>query len=300
MLRPTGWPQSSDRMVVDVSVVMPALDRSAVIGRALASIRAQDVQPMEVIVVDDGSGDDTGAIAAAAGARVVRKGQRAGSGPARNDGIALASTGWIAFLDSDDEWFPGHLRTLWDHRDGYVLVGSPALTSGGRLLGNTAPTNVRVDPAGALVPGEMIVTSSTMVRRDAVDAAGGFRSLARAQDLDLWLRVLEQGPGISLGGTPTIRYHEHEGQATKDGPLVRSCFDTIMASYADRAWLTPRVYAASYARFRWDDLRAAQRERDVRGAARAAAWFARYPQSLPALAALLRQRRHARRSVPGV
>ena len=62
-----------------------------------------------------------------------------------------------------------------------------------------------------------------MVRRDAIVAAGMFRALARAQDLDLWLRVLESGPGVA-SGVPTVSYHEHPTQASKDGDLMRQAF----------------------------------------------------------------------------
>lgn len=279
---------------LDVTVVIPALNRASVIGRALDSATGQVPPPGEVIVVDDGSSDDTAAVARAHGATVISLPQRGGSGPARNRAIAAARTGWIAFLDSDDEWLPGHLARLLAASDDQVLVGAPALSTSGKLLGNTAAEPISVGPVDMLVPGDLVVTSATLVRTDVIRAAGGFRALPRAQDLDLWLRVLEHGPGRCLPPPATISYHEHPGQASKDQQLMRECFDDIMTTYADRDWLTASVRARSYGRVRWDDLRVAQRAADPRGVARELAWFARNPVAVPVVVGLLAQRRRSR------
>lgn len=278
----------------DVTVVIPALNRASVIARALDSATSQVPPPAEVIVVDDGSSDDTAAVARAHGATVISLPERGGSGPARNRAIAAARTRWIAFLDSDDEWLPGHLARLLAASPDQVLVGAPAQSTSGKVLGNTAAVPVRVGPVDMLVPGDLVVTSATLVRTDVIRAAGGFRALPRAQDLDLWLRVLERGPGRCLPPPATINYHEHPGQASKDQQLMRECFDDIMRTYADRDWLTRSVRARSYGRVRWDDLRVAQRAGDLRGVARELAWFARNPVAVPVVVGLLAQRRRSR------
>lgn len=278
----------------DVTVVMPALDRGTIIGRALDSIASQELPPAEVVVVDDGSTDDTAAVARAHGARVLELAHNVGIGPARNAGIETVTTGWVAFLDSDDEWLPAHLRRLVDHSAGRVLVSAPARTTGGRLLGNTAAADVELDPVRMLVPGDLVVTSGTMVSTAALRSVGGFHPVPGAEDLDLWLRILECGPGVSLGGTPTLRYHEHGKQVSREHDVMRAGFDATMAAYADRSWLTSSVRARSYGRVHWDDLRRAQRSRDVRGLATELTWFARNPGGVPAVLELLRQRRRAR------
>src|SRR4051794_32304698 len=94
-----------------VSVVIPAYRRPGMVERALRSVLAQTRRPAEVIVVDDASGDDTGARAAALGARVITHERNSGRGATRNRGIAAASQDWIALLDCDDEWLPRHLET---------------------------------------------------------------------------------------------------------------------------------------------------------------------------------------------
>ena len=215
-------------------------------------------------MVDDASTDQTATVAAAAGATVVALAGRSGSGPARNAGIEATSAGWIAFLDSDDEWDPRHLELLLRGVGSAALVTAPAIDSSGRLRGNPRKRIVPLTPSMLLVQGDAVVTSGTMVRRQAIAATGMFRPLARAQDLDLWLRVLESGPGVATG-VPTVTYHEHPAQASKDADLTRQAFLSIVDDYSDRPWLTPRVRLRSDVAYVWDSLRAAQSGQDQYG-----------------------------------
>lgn len=101
-------------MTPRISVVVPTYNRDAVLSRTLASVLAQSCPPHEVIVVDDGSTDDTAKVVAVhrdSHSRIYYIAQRNG-GPAaaRNAGIAAASGDWIAFLDSDDWWSPRKLE----------------------------------------------------------------------------------------------------------------------------------------------------------------------------------------------
>jgi glycosyltransferase involved in cell wall biosynthesis len=92
----------------DISVVIPAYNRAAYISDAIESVLAQEGCKTQVIVVDDGSTDDTAAVAERHGAWVTLV-RQANSGPAhaRNRGASLAAGRFIAFLDSDDRWLPG-------------------------------------------------------------------------------------------------------------------------------------------------------------------------------------------------
>jgi glycosyltransferase involved in cell wall biosynthesis len=99
-------------MTVDVSVIIPTYNRAGLIGRTIESVLAQTVAAAEVIVVDDGSPDDTAAVARRYGTRVryhrVENPHASNIGPsaARNLGVSLATSPWIAFCDSDDLWLP--------------------------------------------------------------------------------------------------------------------------------------------------------------------------------------------------
>ena len=111
-------------MSLAVSVIVPTFNRAALIGQTIDSILAQTAPPAEVIVVDDGSTDDTAALIRRYGAPVRyhrvkdREGGNIGPSAARNVGVSLAASPWIAFCDSDDLWLPSklerqlHLHTL--------------------------------------------------------------------------------------------------------------------------------------------------------------------------------------------
>ncbi len=111
-------------MSMRISVVIPAYNAGRYIGRAIDSVLAQTRPAEEIIVVDDGSTDNTAEIAGAYGDRIrfIRQ-ENAGASVARNTGIAAATGNWIAFLDADDEWLPEKLRLQTEH-----LERNPDLT----------------------------------------------------------------------------------------------------------------------------------------------------------------------------
>src|ERR1700742_3869689 len=101
-------------LTLSVSVVIPAYNRPEMTARAVRSALARGpVAPAEVLVVDYCSSYATGEAARAAGARVIRHAVNRGEGGARNTAIREAREPWVALLDSDDEWLPGHLSALW-------------------------------------------------------------------------------------------------------------------------------------------------------------------------------------------
>jgi glycosyltransferase involved in cell wall biosynthesis len=280
---------------VDVTVVMPAHNRAHLIGRALESVRRQTLRPLSVVVVDDHSQDDTVRVARSAGATVLQTPQNQGSGPARNMGVRAAKTQWVAFLDSDDEWGADHLATLWSRRDGHVLVCTSGHTSTGGFMGNPQEKPMSLSPQLVLESSEIVCTSAVLARRDALVGAGLFRGLPRAQDLDMWLRLLEQGAGVALPDD-TLTYHLHDQQVSKDAELTRQCVDQILADCHGRPWFDERRGADRvHARRHWDDLRSSQRRRNVTAAGQHAAWLLRRPHVWPALTDLLRARRLRRR-----
>lgn len=94
-------------MTIEVSVIIPTYNRATLIGETIDAILGQTVPPAEVIVVDDGSTDDTAATIARYGSAVRYHGiENSGPGVARNVGVSLARSPWIAFCDSDDIWLP--------------------------------------------------------------------------------------------------------------------------------------------------------------------------------------------------
>lgn len=181
-----------------VSVIIPAWNAAGTLARALDSVAAQTRRPDEVIVVDDGSSDDTVAVAARhpAGVRVVSQ-PNAGPAQARNRGAAQAAGTLLAFLDADDVWHPDKLAAQLA-----VFAAHPAValcaTPFRYFPTEAAPV---FDPPGSgdvtlvrdfrdLLRGYYLGTPTVVLRREVFLACGGFdTSLRFGEDVDLWLRV---------------------------------------------------------------------------------------------------------------
>ncbi len=282
-----------------VSVVIPAYESEAFVARAVRSALAQrDPAPLEVLVVDDGSRDATSARAREAGADVLRLDPNGGVSAARNAGLARARGAWVAFLDADDAFLPGHLGELWRHREGHVLVAGGALELGseGAVRRQGALRAVEAaSPADVMVPENLVVTSSVLVHRDTALACGGFDAgLRMAEDLDLWVRMIERGPARVTTRVTVLR-HVHVGQATADPEEMQATRRALVDRYAGRPWFSARVAGGMRAATAWDDLRTALRLRDAPQAAATLGELAS-PAAAAGLLALLARRARIRRS----
>jgi len=194
-------------------VVVPAYDAKATVGAAISSALWQTFCDLEVVVVDDGSRDATGAIAEAFGepVRIVRQ-ENAGVAAARNLGIAEARGELIAFCDADDVWLPRHLDELVDTYDRhggivtsncYWLFPSGIHPSRTRYKGRfPKPERQRL----AILQQNFVSTMSLFPKRLA-DELGGFASdLEVAEDWDFWLRAVYAGARITLQPKPLALY----------------------------------------------------------------------------------------------
>jgi glycosyltransferase involved in cell wall biosynthesis len=252
-----------DGEALPISVIIPAWNRSARLASTMASIAAQQRRPAEVIVVDDASNDDTAAVAAALGARVIRHDRNLGIAEARNTGIRAATQPWVALLDHDDEWLPGHLAALWQIRGEHPLVANSALACGDnpaedRFWGAASrrPVVVR-SPAAILWPTNPIPASATMVKRDTVLAVGGFRPPDGVDDLDLWVRIVERGSAV-ISPVVGLIYRVHDGQTSHDVAAMHSGHLAVARAFCDRGWWSPRLPERCIGVAAWDRLQLAR------------------------------------------
>jgi glycosyltransferase involved in cell wall biosynthesis len=180
-----------------LSVVIPAYNSASYLPTAIASVRAQERGDLEIVVVDDGSTDQTMAVLETLAGDDLRVFKQANSGPsaARNRGIRESRGEWIAFLDADCYWLPGKLEAqLSASGSNPEPVG---LSYTGSLLVDEEGQTLAVRPAipgGCLIEdlvwGNLISTSSAMTRRAALLAVGMFDETLRiGEDWDLWLRL---------------------------------------------------------------------------------------------------------------
>lgn len=163
-----------------VSVVIPCYRAGATIGRAVASVDAQTLRPLEVIVVDDASGDDTQdeleRLAARYGrdwVKILAFPKNRGVSEARNAGIDLAKGAYVAFLDADDTWYPFKLEVQYRYMSADPKIAMTGhlhdLRAEGEPFDGVAPVAVRADPIGraSVLMKNPFVTPSVMIRADA-------------------------------------------------------------------------------------------------------------------------------------
>lgn len=194
-----------------VSVVIPAFNAESFIGDALQSVRVQKHRPLEVIVVDDGSTDNTEAVVRSAAEQTsvgfeIRYLRQKNGGPssARNTGIKAARGTWIAFLDADDIWIEDKLSLQMDylkaHDDVTLIFGDMEIFSEGTVLVPSAyecygypqcdENGILLDPFRRLVASNPIFTGTLIVRRDCFDSVGLFdETIKYGEDYDMWLRL---------------------------------------------------------------------------------------------------------------
>lgn len=206
-----------------VSVILPTYQRGGLIGRAIASVLAQTRTDFELLVVDDGSTDDTAAQVARVRdrrLRYLRLGANRGAGAARNAGIREAVAPFLAFQDSDDEWLPAklerHLRIFGARgpRIDVVYSDMERIRRDGRAEYHRSPA---VRPGRLLNPETRFYQvcglgiQSTVIRREALAAVGGFNEdFPALEDLELFIRLSRRHAFRHLE-EPLVRYHETDG-----------------------------------------------------------------------------------------
>jgi len=184
----------------EVSVIIPTYNRARLIGRAVRSVLAQTYTDFEIIVVDDGSTDDTlAAVQALAQTddRVLylRHETNQGAQAARNTGIQAARGQYIALLDSDDEWLPHKLEQqirLYrqaGERTGVVYAGYLEVSDNGQRPRRHLPT-IRGDIYPHLLASYGLPILTLLIRRECLEKAGPFSVPIRAyQEWDLCIRL---------------------------------------------------------------------------------------------------------------
>ena len=189
-----------------VSVVIPTYNRRQLLERAVESVRAQTYDHWELLIVDDGSADDTASYGAALQASEPRvrflanTAHKSGPGGARNQGIELAQGELVAFLDSDDTWLPTKLQeqvAYFEQHPQAMALGSDcyvgALNEDSRLSRRYASIDNASDSVfGAIIRRKQfwIYTPTVILRRQVFATIGMFKeALIRCEDLVMWLSI---------------------------------------------------------------------------------------------------------------
>jgi glycosyltransferase involved in cell wall biosynthesis len=224
-----------------VSVVIPTYNRADVLGEAIDSAFAQGVSDLEVVVVDDGSTDETPQLLEAyqlrhGSALTVIRQENAGESAARNEGIRRARHELVALLDSDNRWRPDKLeKQLAIHRaesevefsfTGYETIGTE---QGERVVLDKWSTDPR-DALEQLLVGCCINTSTVVATKRVLMEAGPFdTSLRCCQDHDLWLRLAAGGCRIGYVPESLLEYRVHADGASSDQALVAASTERVFS-----------------------------------------------------------------------
>ncbi len=243
-------------MATLVSVIIPTYNRAALIGEAIESALRQTYSAREVIVVDDGSTDETLGVLARYGNAIhtVRTPNR-GCAAARNAGVRLARGAHLAFVDSDDVAPPEKLAIQVPVLDADPDVGfvyGPSVAFGPELPAEVALQPVRPGSDGCVAEGIFLTTligfDSVLLRREAVERAGGFdETLRHNEDTDLLLRVALDWKAVYVE-VPTGRHRWHPGRKSRDEvallrAVLRSMEQVLHARQDFRARLGARADA---------------------------------------------------------
>ena len=204
----------------DISVIIPAFNRAHTLPKALDSVLSQTLKPREIIVVDDGSTDETNAVLANYPGLCIISQDNRGVSAARNVGIEKAGGDWIAFLDSDDEWLSDKLEKQWD-----------AICNDDKLICHTDEIWIRngkrVNPMKKhqkfggwiyerCLPLCVISPSSVMIHRSVFEDVGVFdESLEVCEDYDLWLRICAKYSILFIDEPLIVKYGGHKDQLSR-------------------------------------------------------------------------------------
>jgi glycosyltransferase involved in cell wall biosynthesis len=255
-----------------VSVMMPAYNAGAYLREAIDSALAQDYPALEIIVVNDGSTDDTAAVMASYGDRIraIQHEKNQGIGATRNTALRASKGEFIAPLDADDIWLPGKISAqvaLMQQRPAVVLCHTGCEVFGSETGDGPITHDVRQRIDGRcfeeLFKRNGIVTSTAMFRTSAVPPDGFDGALSPAEDYMMWLELLGNAEAAYLP-TVTTRYRRHEEQATGDKGKrvqIKACLARLYALEQHHAtidetsmmqlyhWVLDELHTCAYSRY---------------------------------------------------
>jgi glycosyltransferase involved in cell wall biosynthesis len=229
---------SKEKTPVVVSVIIPTYNRAQVVSQPIQSVLAQTFRDFEVIVVDDGSNDNTESVVKAfcdPRVRYIRHEKNRGGSAARNTGIKAARGAYIAFLDSDDEWLPEKLQSQLDILQELPPSWGGVCTGFWLIEGTSVVERIPKLPPNLsnwlLAHCPLSAGSTLMVRKEILDEIGYFdESLPRHQDWDLLLRLVENYQLAMVKAALVRRYVGDQPPADK----VREAKEKLLSKYKSR------------------------------------------------------------------
>ena len=209
-------------MQTTIAAVIPTFNRASLVSRALDSVMRQTFLPSEIIVVDDGSTDNTENLISEKYHSVsYLKTENKGVSAARNIGIKATKSEWIAFLDSDDEWLPQKLEkqiAKVSNKHSYKIVHCEEIWI---RNGRRVNPKIKHKKYGGYIfekclPLCVISPSAVVIHRDLFQELGYFdETLPACEDYDLWLRICAKYPVLFVDEPLIKKFGGHDDQLSK-------------------------------------------------------------------------------------
>jgi glycosyltransferase involved in cell wall biosynthesis len=213
-------------VTVLVSVIVPVHNGERFVAEALEAIAAQTYANVEIVVLDDGSSDDSVRIAEELvdqhGRGIVYRQPHGGVAAARNAGLALASGEMLAFCDQDDVWYPEKLERQLAYLDAHPDIAAIMTRQEPFFEDDIVerPPWLKRDKLFGDLGG--VLQLSALIRREAFEVVGGFAESRSGQDdLDWFLRARREGVGIDILPEVLVRRRVHADNASYDTEKLR-------------------------------------------------------------------------------
>jgi glycosyltransferase involved in cell wall biosynthesis len=235
-----------------VSIIIPTYNRFDLLCQTIRSVLNQTYDNYEIIVVDDGSMDQTLTIPHIfSRVRLIPINHSGLPAVARNVGIKESDSEFIAFLDSDDLWFPGkltaQLQCFHENPDAVLICTNATLVNEEATNHTSVPENIfqntyfphklsqKGNLLGELIKDNFIISSTTILKRNIIQKTGLFdeNPLKRAvEDYDLWLKVAALGEMIYLD-TPSIHYKVTSNSSIRKGQSISHHYKALLLTFND-------------------------------------------------------------------
>lgn len=241
------------------SVIVPLYNKSSTINRAINSVLNQTFTDYELIIVNDGSTDNSlseiNKYVNFKNINIINQ-KNQGVSVARNTGILRAKGELITFLDPDDEWEPNHLESIYDVYKSCDKIDAIYFTCFKLILSNGNTINTLNEVSNKILDGDyykvctnlfdiyydfkngLIHTNSVMIPKKVFDKVGLFvKGLKRMEDIDMWCRVMIYYPAVCIGET-TTKYHRDESSETA---MITRSFNWPFINTAEKLLTTGKV-----------------------------------------------------------
>ncbi len=235
-----------------VSVILPTYNRANLIGDAIQSVLDQTYTGFELIVVDDGSTDDTANLVQSFNDNRIRYIYQPNGGVsnARNHGVRQAKHDLITFLDSDDAYLPHKLQKQVDyfqtHPDTVFLYSSYLFMDADLNLIETRHLHIQGRAFRSLLRRCEIPTPTVMMKRCVFESVGGFdEGLTLLEDVDLWWRIAARHP-IALVGEPLVQVRWHPSNTVRDPRRLEHAYFHALSKHHLSGLLRRQIHAHTW------------------------------------------------------